>query len=160
VQSAEVDLKASEVTVKGVLEVAKLAKYVYNRIGKHVSIIKYESVAPPESTGGDDMANEEKKVEGVEEEKEGDGNTGGEERNKHVDNEMDATAITATNLYMYYPQFVFAGGYNSPPTLLQPGYIYQQAVYPAPSYNAYVPHHQMMAPQTFSDENPNACSIM
>jgi hypothetical protein len=52
-------------TVKGVLEEAKLANYVYMRIGKHVSIIMSELVASLESGGGDGMANEEKKVEGV-----------------------------------------------------------------------------------------------
>ncbi|TKW04020.1 hypothetical protein SEVIR_7G081800v4 [Setaria viridis] len=157
VQSAELDLKASEVTVKGVLEEAKLAKYMYKRIGKHVSIIKSEPVAPLESPGGDAMVKEEKKVEGVEEKEEGDSNTGGEE--DKMDKEMDAAAIATANLYMYYPQFAFPGGYYSPPTLLPPGYIYQ-AAYPPPSYTAYAPHHQMMAPQTFSDENPNACSII
>ncbi|CAL5017328.1 unnamed protein product [Urochloa decumbens] len=158
VQSAEVDLDASQVTVKGMLEEAKLAKYVYMRTGKHVSIIKSEAVAPPESAGGDDKANEEKKVEGSEEkEEEGNNDNNGEEERVHV--EEDAASLAAANMYMYYPQFAFPGGYYWPSPMTPPGYMYQ-ATYPPPSYAMYTPHHQMMAPQVFSDENPNACSVM
>ncbi|PUZ46864.1 hypothetical protein GQ55_7G117000 [Panicum hallii var. hallii] len=155
VQSAELDLKASQVTVKGVLEEAKLAQYVYKRTGKHVAIIKSELVAPLESAGGDNIGNEEKKVEGSEE-KEGSGNNNGEGMDGE-DRENDTNSIAAPNMYMYYPQFGFPVGYYSPPP--PPGYFYQ-AAYPPPSYAVYAPHHQMMAPQIFSDENPNACSIM
>ncbi|CAN6248363.1 unnamed protein product [Urochloa humidicola] len=73
VQSAEPDLKASEVTVKGVFDEAKLAEYVYKRTGKHAAIIKSEPVAPPETAGSDDKAKEEKKAEGGSEEKKDDG---------------------------------------------------------------------------------------
>jgi hypothetical protein len=136
-------------TVKGVLEEAKLANYVYMRIGKHVSIIKSELVASLESGGGDGMANEDKKVEGVAKDNEGDGSTGGEEKD-NVHTEMDGMAISPANqYYTYYPQFAFPGGYN-----------YQTTYPPSSYYTAYAPHHQMMAPQTFSDENPNACSII
>ncbi|RLM74979.1 hypothetical protein C2845_PM15G06250 [Panicum miliaceum] len=150
VQSAELDLKASHVTVKGVLEEAKLAQYVYKRTGKHVAIIKSGPVAPLESAGGDNMGNEEKKVEGGE-----DNNGEGEDRENR---ENDTASIAALNMYMYYPQFAFPEGYYSPPP--PPGYFYQ-AAFPPPSYAVYAPyHHQMMAPQIFSDENPNACSVM
>ncbi|KAF8667240.1 hypothetical protein HU200_052905 [Digitaria exilis] len=152
VQYADVDLKASEVKVTGMLEVAKLAQYVYKRTGKHVVIIKSEPLVPPESANGD-KANEEEKAEGGEE-IEGGGDTGAEENN----NVEDTSAIAPANICTCYPQFTFPGGYYSPPPP-PPGYFYQ-AVYPPPSYAAYAPHHQMMAPQIFSDENPNACSVM
>ncbi|KAK4395587.1 Heavy metal-associated isoprenylated plant protein 7 [Sesamum angolense] len=42
VESAEPDLKSSQVTVKGVFEPEKLAEYVYKRTGKHAAIIKVE----------------------------------------------------------------------------------------------------------------------
>ncbi|TKW04021.1 hypothetical protein SEVIR_7G081900v4 [Setaria viridis] len=182
VQSAEPDLKASEVTVKGVFEEAKLAEYVYKRTGKHAAIIKCEPVPPPESAGGDDKAKEEKKAEGGGEEKKDDGKEekkegkegGGEEKKDEkekekesgetaagdekdkADKEKDAAAIAAASLYMHYPRFPFPAGYYPPPPLPPPGYVYQPA-YPPPSYAA---HHQTMAPQIFSDENPNACSVM
>ncbi|XP_062185780.1 heavy metal-associated isoprenylated plant protein 7 [Phragmites australis] len=171
VQSAEPDLKASEVTVKGVFEEAKLAEYVHKRTGKHAAIIKSEPVNPPENAG-DDKAKEEKAAEGGDEKKEdkeeekkdakdGGGDekkdekgkegenaaAGGEEKDK--DKEKDPAAVAAANLYMHYPRFGFPGGYYPPPP---PGYVYQ-AAYP-PSYPP--PY----APQIFSDENPNACSVM
>ena len=163
VQSAEVDLEASQVTVKGVLEEAKLAQYVYRRTGKHVAIIKSEPGALLESAGGDDnMANEENVVEVGE----GSGNSNGEEYT--ADNmENNTAAIAPANMYNYYypQQYAFPGGYypqyySQPPP--PPSYFYQ-AAYPPPSYSypMYAPYHQqMMAPQMFSDENPNACSIM
>ncbi|KAG2565781.1 heavy metal-associated isoprenylated plant protein 7-like [Panicum virgatum] len=184
VQSAEPDLKASEVTVKGVFEEAKLAEYVYKRTGKHAAIIKSEPVTPPESAGDDKKAKEEKKAEGgseekkddskeekkdgkegggekeekkeKEKEKEGGDAAAGDEKDK-ADKEKDAAAIAAANLYMHYPRFAFPGGYYPPP-LPPPGYVYQPAYPPPPVYAP--PYHQAMAPQIFSDENPNACSIV
>jgi hypothetical protein len=56
---------------------------------------------------------------------------------------------------MHYPQFAFPGGYYAPP---RPGY----AAYPAypPPPPAYPPAYPHYPPQIFSDENPNACSVM
>ena len=42
VESAEPDLKKSEVSVKGVFETAKLVEHVYKRTGKHAVIVKEE----------------------------------------------------------------------------------------------------------------------
>ncbi|XP_044324253.1 heavy metal-associated isoprenylated plant protein 7 isoform X2 [Triticum aestivum] len=164
VQSADPDLKASEVTVKGVFEEVKLAEYVHKRTGRHAAIIKSEPVAPAEKAGEGDAKDEKKAAEGGEEKKDDkeekkddkdgaadekkeekdkeDGGAGGEEKEK----EKDPGAIAAANLYMHYPQFAFPGGYY-PPRL---GY----AAYPPPP--AYPPY----PPQIFSDENPNACSVM
>lgn len=187
VQSAEPDLKASEVAVKGVFEESKLAEYVYKRTGKHAAVVKSEPVPapPPESGAGDNTgAKEEEKGQEEEKEKEGGGDGGGEEKKKEggkeeekkdgekqeeekegggggekveeKEGDKDAAAAAAASMYMHYPRFPFPGGYYAPP----PGYVYQP-VYPAPAYAAYAPpHHQPMAPQIFSDENPNACSVM
>ncbi|XP_047068074.1 heavy metal-associated isoprenylated plant protein 7-like [Lolium rigidum] len=173
VQSAEPDLKASEVTVKGVFEEAKLAEYVHKRTGRHAAIIKSEPVAPAEKTGDGEAKDEKKAAEGGEEkkdekdEKKDDKEGGGEEKKdekekegssgeeKDKDKEKDAGAIAAANLYMHYPQFAFPGGYYAPP---RPGY----AAYPAypPPPPAYPPAYPHYPPQIFSDENPNACSVM
>jgi hypothetical protein len=192
VQSAEPDLKASEVAVKGVFEESKLAEYVYKRTGKHAAVVKSEPVpAPPPESGAGDNGGAKEEEKGQEEEKkkeEGGGGGGGGEEKKEGDKEeekkdgkdggdgekqkeeekeggggaaekegdKDAAAAAAASLYMHYPRFPFPGGYYAPP----PGYVYQP-VYPAPAYAAYAPpHHQPMAPQIFSDENPNACSVM
>ena len=167
VQSAEPDLKASEVTVKGVFEEAKLAEYVHKRTGKHAAIVKSEPVAPPENAGDGNAKDEKKAAEGVDEKKDNkeekkDGKDGGADEKKEEkeggsavgeekdkDKEKEHAAIAAANLYMHYPRFAFPGGYYPPPA---PGYAYPppQAYPPPPAY----------PPQIFSDENPNACSIM
>jgi hypothetical protein len=175
VQSAESDLKASEVTVKGVFEESKLAEYVHRRTGRHAAVVKSEPVPPPEPVGDDkakeekkdggeekkEEGKEEKKEEGCKEEekggnKEGEAGGGGDEKEKEgggdgkegEDKEEEPAALAAANLYMHYPRFGFPGGYYPPPP---PGYVYQ------PAYPAYAAPH---APQLFSDENPNACSVM
>ncbi|KAL5216486.1 hypothetical protein ABZP36_007887 [Zizania latifolia] len=184
VQSAEPDLKASEVTVKGVFEEAKLAEYVHKRTGKHAAIIKSEPVTPPENTGDGNAKDEKPAAEGgdekkdeKEEKKDGkeEGNGGAvdekkEEKEKEGgqeklnDKEKDPAAIAAANLYLHYPRFAFPAGYYPP---VPPGYAYPPPpyppsypppLYPSPSYPppSYSPH----APHIFSDENPNACSVM
>lgn len=158
-------MKASEVTVKGVFEDAKLAEYVHKRTGRHAAIIKSEPAAPAEKVGDGDAKDEKKAAEGGEEkkddkeekkdgngdenkdgkDKEGGSAAGGDEKDK--DKEKDPGAMAAASLYMHYPQFAFPGGYYAP----RPGY----SAYPPPP-PAY-PHYP---PQIFSDENPNACSVM
>lgn len=179
-QSAESDLKASEVTVKGVFDEVKLAEYVHRRTGKHAAVVKSEPVPPPEPAG-DDKAKDEKKEDGKEEKKEegkeedkkdgkeGEGGGGDEKKDekekegggedKDKDKEKDPGAIAAANLYMHYPRFGFPGGYYPPPP---PGYVYQPAYAPPPppAYQPYAPQYAPHAPQLFSDENPNACSVM
>uniref|UniRef100_A0A804RIY5 HMA domain-containing protein n=1 Tax=Zea mays TaxID=4577 RepID=A0A804RIY5_MAIZE len=163
VQSVEPDLKASEVTVKGVFEESKLAEYVYKRTGKHAAVVKSEPAPAPEGGGGDkDGKEEEEKKDGGEknEEKKDGGDGDGDKKDEAGDKDKDPAA----SLYMHYPRFPFAGGYYQPPAYPPPpGYPYAyQPAYPPPFYAP--PHHlhqqQPMAPQIFSDENPNACSVM
>lgn len=146
-QSVEADLKASQVTVKGVFEEAKLADYVYRRTGKHAAIVKSEPVAA-ENVDDDNAKDDKKAAEGGEqkkdddkEEKKGDGEASGDrkEADKQKDDgnagaeEKDRDPGAIANMYMHYPRFNHPSGY---------GYAYQYA------------------PQLFSDENPNACSVM
>jgi hypothetical protein len=178
VQSAESDLKASEVTVKGVFDESKLAEYVHRRTGKHAAVVKSEPVPPPEPAGGDKAKEEEKAEGGGGEEKKGDDGgkeekkdgkegeaaAGGDEKKQDEEKKEggggDAAPAgedkekdpAAANLYMHYPRFGFPGGYYPPPP---PWYVYQP-VYPPYAAPQYVAH----APQIFSDENPNACSVM
>ncbi|KAK3158024.1 hypothetical protein QOZ80_2AG0131870 [Eleusine coracana subsp. coracana] len=137
VESAEPDLKASQITVKGVFEEAKLADYVHRRTGKHAAIVKSEPVAA-ENAKDDKKAtdgSEEKKDDNKEEKKEGgEGDKQKDDSNAAGGEEKDPAAMA--NLYMHYPRFNHPGGYGAP------GYSYQYA------------------PQLFSDENPNACSVM
>lgn len=142
VESAEPDLKSSEVTVKGVFEAVKLVDYIHKRTGKKAVIVKQD---PPEKKEeekpkdadqkkAEESVDKEKKDE--KEKKEGEG--GGDDAKKAA--EAAASAATGAeeakvvevkrNEFYYYP----------------PRYAVEYAYPPAP--------------QIFSDENPNACSVV
>ncbi|CAL0305184.1 unnamed protein product [Lupinus luteus] len=146
VESAEPDFKNSQVSVKGVYDPAKLVEYVYKRSGKQALILKQEpEPAKEEKTEEakeekkDEEENKEKKTEAEEKNKEE------EKKNQETEGDTkpeDETAIEETNIaevkkneYYYYP----------------PRSGMEICAYPTyPSY----------PPQIFSDENPNACSVM
>ncbi|KAF8005833.1 hypothetical protein BT93_K0192 [Corymbia citriodora subsp. variegata] len=162
VESAEPDLKSSQVTVKGVFEAPKLAEYVHKRTGKHVSIVKQEPEKKEEEKPKD--AKEEKKAEGGGEE--GEKKSEGESKEKKegdaaAADEPKAEAAEENKVvemkYFYYPEFHSAHRYfpmdlYAPPPQPPPPYNFNQPLVAAP-YNPY-------PPQIFSDENPNACSVM
>uniref|UniRef100_A0A0E0NFD3 HMA domain-containing protein n=1 Tax=Oryza rufipogon TaxID=4529 RepID=A0A0E0NFD3_ORYRU len=147
----EPDMKASQVTVKGVFEESKLTDYVHKRIGKNAAVVKSEPAPPPENAGDANAKDDKKAAEGgeekdesKEEKKEGDDEKEKEKEKddsnaaevEEKDKEKDPSALAAANLYMHYPRFSNPGGYGVP------GYAYPYA------------------PQLFSDENPNACVVM
>ena len=150
-ESAEPDLKSSLVTVKGALDPAKLVEYVYKRTSKHAVIVKQESDNKEEGKGGDENKKDEKKSGGDQEAdnnnnkpKSGSGGGGGEANNSEenkkesdikenvVVSEESKVVEMKRNEFNYYP------------------HRYAMELH---AYNAY-------APQIFSDENPNACSVM
>ncbi|KAJ0051966.1 hypothetical protein Pint_01210 [Pistacia integerrima] len=137
VEAAEPDLKASEVSVKGVFDPPKLVEYVYKRTGKHAVIVKQE---PEKKAEKAPEAKEEKKEEGGGGDGEKEKKSGGEENKEKKEGDSEegkageATEETKVvelkkNEYYYYP----------------PRYAMELYAYP---------------PQIFSDENPNACSVM
>lgn len=153
VESAEPDLKSSEVTVKGVFDPPKLVEYVYKRTGKHAVIVKQEPEKKDKEESKD--GKEEKKAE------EGGGGGGGVDKETKAKEEKkegkgeeakpeakEAAAATTeetnkviehqANAFQYYPQRHFMEMY-------QQRYANEMYAYP---------------PQIFSDENPNACSVM
>ncbi|KAF5476526.1 hypothetical protein F2P56_003273 [Juglans regia] len=149
VESAEPDLKSSQVTVKGAIDPEKLVEYVYKRTGKHVVIVKQEAEKKNKEEAKDGKKEEKKGEEG------GDGGgdkgaaKGGEEEKKEkkegnedqakpeaggagapaAEEEINKVVELQSNAYYYYPQ----------------RYAMEMYAYP---------------PQIFSDENPNACSIV
>ncbi|XP_054793991.1 heavy metal-associated isoprenylated plant protein 7-like [Prosopis cineraria] len=128
VESAEPDLKKSEVSVKGVFETAKLVEYVHKRTGKQAVIVKQEPEEKTEKT--EEGGKEEKKGEGGERAKEGEEKKeGGSEGKEGAETEETKVVELKKNEYFYYP----------------PRYTMEMYAYP---------------PQIFSDENPNACSVM
>ena len=144
------DLKNSQVTVKGTFDPAKLVEYVYKRTGKHAIIVKQD---PSPETKDDEKGKdgkEENKGEGGGEEGKGKGEAKGREEGKGdkpessgddgkeatADVETAPTGEEAAKLEMKRNEYY----YNYPPR-----YAMEMYAYP---------------PQIFSDENPNACSIM
>ncbi|KAG9445895.1 hypothetical protein H6P81_012023 [Aristolochia fimbriata] len=157
VQEADPDLKGSEVRVKGVFEASKLVEYVYKRTGKHAVVVKQEVEKKEE-----EKAKEEKEEKGGEGEKEKGGGEGegkgekkegggGEEAKEGGGDGGDAVAAAAgggggeeeTKTEAKKHEFIY---YSS-----HPRYYTEYQRYPMES--AY-------PPQIFSDENPNACSVM
>ncbi|CAI9267318.1 unnamed protein product [Lactuca saligna] len=144
VESAEADLKSSEVAVKGTFEPQQLVEYVTKKVGKQTAIVKQDPKpkVPEDDKGKDAKVKkkesdaDKKKEEKKPEEAAGGGGevaaqpkeaaSGGEET-KVVDLRKIEFNCHQTNLPRYVVESVYG--------------------YPA-------------APQLFSDENPNACSVM
>ncbi|KAL4184769.1 hypothetical protein AMTRI_Chr10g227160 [Amborella trichopoda] len=111
VESAETNLTSEQVTVKGVIDPAKVVAHVYKTTGKHAVILPQEEKKEEKEEGG-----EKKEDEKAEEKKEGEGDD--EKKDDPKKNEFWPSK------YYYYTE------YAQPP------------------------------PQLFSDENPNACTVM
>ncbi|KAL0905576.1 hypothetical protein M5K25_024007 [Dendrobium thyrsiflorum] len=153
VQAADPDLKASQVTVKGIMDPSKLVEYVYKRTGKHSVIVNSdtaekkpeEAAASPaddknKSSGGDekkagDVAGDEKKTDGEKKAEAGVVGEAGEDKEKKEGGSLEEAATVGKVLELKKNEF----------------YYY---------YPRYPTEYQSYAPQLFSDENPNACSVM
>lgn len=166
-ESAESDLKGSQVTVKGVFEPQKLVEYVYKRTGKHAAIMKIDPPPPPppeeaakaekkeegkgENGGGESKGEEGKdeKAKTEEGKKEADGGKGegeagengggGENGGDGGEGEKIVEVRKMENPYYYY-------FYQPPPRVAFP--------------SMEMPPQHAYPPQLFSDENPNACTVM
>lgn len=147
VQAADPDLKSSQVLVKGIIDPAKLVDYVYKRTGKHAFIVKSEPVEKkPDSdatvvvdeksksaTASDGTkADDQKKAE---EEKVKDGGVdNGDDKEKDGGSSEDVAVSSGKVLELKKNEFYH--------------------------YPRYASEFHSYAPQLFSDENPNACSVM
>ncbi|KAM0044390.1 putative heavy metal-associated isoprenylated plant protein/8/17/18/19 [Helianthus debilis subsp. tardiflorus] len=137
VESAVPDLKNSQVIVKGTFSAAELVDYVHKRTGKTAVMVKQDPEPKPEDEKSENNDGGEKK----EDKNGGDGDDGGE---KQEEGEKEDTTVAAMemrkNEYYYYQPANYQ--------LYPPSFVAEQAY-------SYPP-----APQMFSDENPNACSVM
>ncbi|KAK4375762.1 hypothetical protein RND71_006439 [Anisodus tanguticus] len=157
VENAEPDLKNSQVIVKGVFEAAELVEYVNKRTGKRAVIVKVEpEKKPEEETKPKEDEKEEKKTDEKESKKAEDNK---KEKREEVASTAngEAAATPATdepvqnddakvvevkkNEFYYYHHPQNHQLYNPQK------FAHEIYVYPPP-------------PQIFSDENPNACSVM
>ncbi|KAG7012325.1 Heavy metal-associated isoprenylated plant protein 7 [Cucurbita argyrosperma subsp. argyrosperma] len=139
VDSVEPDLKTSQVTVTGVFDPPKLVNFVHRRTGKHAMIVKTD----PETKEKDGEAKEGKEEKAKEEggkEKKGDGGDGegkeGEGGGGEGKDGGEAAAAEEAKVV----------------EVIRNEYQYYAQRYAMEMY-AY-------PPQIFSDENPNACSVM
>lgn len=149
-ETAEPDLKGSQVTVKGAFDPPKLVEYVYKRTGKHAVIVKQD----PDNKKDKDEGNKEEKKggdgEGDKDKKGGGGEVAEENKDKKGDSEAKAAVAPAAE---------GAEAVTSEETKAVELMRYEYYSYPSRyamemhAYNAY-------PPQIFSDENPNACSVM
>lgn len=150
VENVEPDFKSSQVTVNGVFDPPKLIEYIHKRTGKHVSIVKQETEKKKEETKKEETKpkTDEKKeknpsdkpVENKKEEKK-DGAEVAVVAAPAAGDEAGKVVETKKNEFYYTDPMNFQ-------------------IYPHPQRydNAYAYHTP--APQMFSDENPNACTVM
>ncbi|KAL2457276.1 Heavy metal transport/detoxification superfamily protein [Forsythia ovata] len=157
VESAEPDLKSSQVTVKGVFEPENIVDYVYKRTGKQAVIMKVEpekKEREKEKENEKDEKKDGKKAEDGEkvakkggeegkENKEGGGDNGGG-GGEEPPAKPEVEPGVDTKLELKKNEFYYSSPQN---TQIQPQRYVQEYYYEYP-------------PQIFSDENPNACSVM
>ncbi|GMH01134.1 hypothetical protein Nepgr_002973 [Nepenthes gracilis] len=136
VEVATPDLKNSQVTVKGTFDPQKLVDYVYKRTGKQAVVVKQDPPPAAENKEGEKAkeGKDEKKGENGEEKK---GTEKGDPAKKEGDGSEEAAADLEEAKMIELRRNEF---YYYPPRYAMDMYAYP--------------------PQIFSDENPNACSIM
>ncbi|CAL4916918.1 unnamed protein product [Urochloa decumbens] len=164
VKDVAIDAAKDLVKVTGTMDASALPGYLRDKLSRTVEV-----VAPGKKDGGD------KKDKGDGGDKKKDG--GGEEK-KDKDKSAGAASASVAPMpmadagmyqmpthfggYAPYPP-PHAGGYYGGPPPHHPAGFYPSAgggpQYPPPPAYAYGPAH-LHAPQMFSDENPNACSVM
>lgn len=112
-ESAEPDLKKSEVSVKGVFEVGKIVEQVRKRTGKQAVIVKQEAEEKEKKEEG---GKEEKKGEEGEKAKEGEEKKGESEGKEGTETEESKVEMKK-NEYYYYPQRYAMEMYAYPPQI-------------------------------------------
>ncbi|XP_073124520.1 heavy metal-associated isoprenylated plant protein 7-like [Henckelia pumila] len=153
VESVEPDLKGSQVVVKGVFEPEKLTDYIHKRTGKHAVIIKTE----PEKK-------EEEKKEGKEEKKAEEGEKKEAAKKTEETGKEKTPAASAGGVGPPAPSPVVIEAAEGDESKLEMkrnefyNYQYPQNYQFYPQMAVY--EMQAYPPQMFSDENPNACSVM
>ncbi|KAL8154293.1 hypothetical protein V2J09_012053 [Rumex salicifolius] len=175
-----VDLAKDQVTVKGTMNMTQILPYLNTKLKRLV-----ETAPPPPSKkdeggnkkskdksgggGGDKkgkgVANEEDKKNKKKSDETTSKGGGGEGGSKAVEEEENVSKIEVVNKMEYfgYPNGYGAHSYN-PQQAQESGYVAEY--WNGPNYMNTPPDYMnappqyLHAPQMFSDENPNACSIM
>jgi hypothetical protein len=135
----------------------KLVEYVYKRTGKHATIVKTEP--PPEAPPADaavdaDKLKDDKKDEKTSDEKKED--DAKKDEKKKEENPGDGEKKEGEALLEEGPPDSVLTAAKMERMLNE---LYQHYPKPAIGYTTGYAYHQY-PPQIFSDENPNACSVM
>jgi len=131
-QSMEIDRQKELVCVKGTMDAKALAQSLNEKLKRQVDVVQPKK----EKEGG---------------EKKGGGGDGGQE-------EANAKVDQGNKMIMALPGYGnigYGNGYGYPPYGPGPGHGHGYGY----GHGGFVGEH-LHAPQMFSDENPNACSIM
>ncbi|XP_039013412.1 heavy metal-associated isoprenylated plant protein 6-like isoform X1 [Hibiscus syriacus] len=187
VQSVNVDGAKDLATVKGTMDVKDLVPYLQQKLRRNVDVVppKKDDAGEKKDAGGDKKEEVKEVAEGGGEKKEagGDKKEGGEkkegggEKKEEDDGREAKMEVSKMEYHGYgYPAQVMywsdghvygdpshARGYyqnqNYDYRYVNPGYMLPHPGYLDQGY-AIDPRHSLHAPQMFSDENPNACSVM
>ena len=180
VESVEVDKTKEQVTVKGTMDVNSLTPYLKEKLKRSVDVVPPPKKddgggggdKKPKEGGGDKKEKDaapaapaaggggEKKEKEKEKEKEG-GGGGGEKKVEGGEAPKMEVSKMMYGGYPFHSQPMFWDGHvdgQHYPVEVHQGYVNQG--YVNPGYEMFPHAHPMHAPQMFSDENPNACSIM
>ncbi|PSS10073.1 Heavy metal-associated isoprenylated plant protein [Actinidia chinensis var. chinensis] len=136
IHSVKTDMKAQTITIEGIIEPEKLLTYMKKRVHKHAEIIIPKHEKKEEKKEKEEVKKEEvKKEKEKEKEKE---EVKKEEVKKEKEKEVKSTETTKIVEFK------------------------EEKKVEAKDADGKVPYfvHYVYAPQLFSDENPNACSIM
>ncbi|GLT65035.1 hypothetical protein SLA2020_374890 [Shorea laevis] len=148
VQDMSMDQQKDLLTVKGTMDVKALTEVLKERLKRPVEIVPPKKEKGDEKEGGDNNNGGGGGGGGGGGKKKKKGNSAGEDGDNNGGGTVDKLE------HMGQPDFGF-------------GYPYEQGYFPVyptypPVYPTYPPVYpvHLHAPQLFSDENPNACSIM
>ncbi|KAJ6778300.1 HEAVY METAL-ASSOCIATED ISOPRENYLATED PLANT PROTEIN 6 [Salix koriyanagi] len=163
VGSVTVDAAKDLVTVKGTMDVKDLAPYLKEKLKRGVEVVspKKEEKKEAPAAGGGEKKEKEKGGEAKAEKKDGDGGkkeeAGGGGGAKMEVSKMEYFGYPASTSTYWHDG---VGGQNQVVESYNNHYEhpYNQQGYSATNQQGYVVDHH--APEMFSDENPNACSIM
>ncbi|CAN1353486.1 Heavy metal-associated isoprenylated plant protein 6 [Linum perenne] len=159
VVSVAVDAAKDLVTVKGTMDVKELTSYLKEKLKRNVDVVpppaaaKKDDDKKPAAGGGGDKKEKEKGKEG---------GGGGEKKDKEKHYAMEPQHIQqgyAQQQYMHAPPPHVTTGYMMEGHA-QPQYMHAPPPHMAAGYMMEGHAHPGHAPQFFSDENPNACSVM
>lgn len=174
VEAVEVDSAKDLVTVKGTMEVKDLVPYLKDKLRRSVDVVPPKKADAPAADKKADAGGDKK------DKKEG-GGGGGDQKKEAAAAAAPAAAAAAAAPkvevnkleYMGYGQpstamvWPYEGPVSAHNRYVMEAHAHQAFVsqnyanhYPMMNHGYAVPMEQYNAPQMFSDENPNACSVM